>query len=196
MGAVTVVARQDVCGTRAAFRGASLSSQSLSPIVAALDAGLLMIASCIGSFSYRSYMMWGSARTDGSVGVGLLAAALFLLLAHSQGLYRLQSILNPARHLSRTLLVFGMSVLTLTCLLFLLKVGADYSRGSVMSSPSSRRSCFPWAEFSSLAPLILGFGRASSEAVASSRSATPWSSRSCWPPTCYNLASTKSPASR
>jgi hypothetical protein len=186
MGAVTVVARQDVCGTRAAFRGASLSSQSLSPIVAALDAGLLMIASCIGSFSYRSYMMWGSARTDGSVGVGLLAAALFLLLAHSQGLYRLQSILNPARHLSRTLLVFGMSVLTLTCLLFLLKVGADYSR----------RSCFPWAEFSSLAPLILGFGRASSEAVASSRSATPWSSRSCWPPTCYNLASTKSPASR
>jgi Undecaprenyl-phosphate glucose phosphotransferase len=129
---MAVIAREDIRGTRAALRGASLPSQSLSPIVAALDAGLLMIASSVGSFSYRSYMMWGSAPTDGSIGVGLLAAALFLLLAHSQGLYRLQSILNPMRHLSRTLLLFGMSVLTLTCLLFLLKVGADYSRGFVI----------------------------------------------------------------
>ncbi len=79
--------------------------------------------------------------------MGVLTAIFFLLLSRSQGLYRLDAILEPTHRNTKVLVALGMSLLAVTSVLFLLKSGADFSRGSVLI-------------FAALAAVSLPLGRA------------------------------------
>ncbi len=97
-----------------------------------VDAIGLGLAGFFGNLFYHLLLTGRVNPFDGSPAMGLLGATIFCLLAKTQGLYRLQSILNSGVQASRIARVFAVSVLVLTCLLFLLKIGADYSRGGVL----------------------------------------------------------------
>ena len=92
----------------------------------------LGLAGFCGNTFYHLLLSGQFNPLDGSPALGVLGATIFCLLAKTQGLYRLQSILSSGAQTSRIVRTFAVSVLVLTCLLFLLKIGADYSRGGVL----------------------------------------------------------------
>ena len=126
------IARQASYAVRPAPRDFSLSCQALPPIAAALDVGLLLFASVAGEICYHYYAAINFASLEGAVGIGLMSAALFVLSARFEGLYRLPTLLAPVPHLARIALALAVSQLAVICFLFLLKAGADYSRGTMI----------------------------------------------------------------
>jgi undecaprenyl-phosphate galactose phosphotransferase/putative colanic acid biosynthesis UDP-glucose lipid carrier transferase len=61
-----------------------------------------------------------------------MSAVPFVLLARLDGLYRLKTLLVPVPSLGRVTKMLAFSQLAVICILFLLKVGADYSRGAMI----------------------------------------------------------------
>lgn len=66
------------------------------------------------------------------VGLGLVSGIAFLVCARGWGLYRLPCLLAPHRCLPRLGSAAALSAFAVVGLLFLLKAGPDYSRGSVL----------------------------------------------------------------
>lgn len=132
LGAIVDVARQSSYVARSAPRDVSLPCQALPPVVAALDTALLLFASVAGESWYQYYTTKEFASLDGAVGIGLISCALFVLSARVQGLYRLPALLAPAASLARITVTLAVSQLAVTCILFLLKIGAQYSRGAMI----------------------------------------------------------------
>ncbi len=127
-------ARQSLYVARPALRDLNLPCQALPPIAAALDAVLLVLASVAGAVCYQLYSAGRVGSLEGIVGIGTISAALFILLARVEGLYQLEALLAPASYLKRAAVALAVSQLSVTCILFLLKEGAEYSRGAVVVS--------------------------------------------------------------
>jgi undecaprenyl-phosphate galactose phosphotransferase/putative colanic acid biosynthesis UDP-glucose lipid carrier transferase len=125
------IARQSSYAARAP-RNVSLSYQALPPIAAALDSGVIVFASLAGEICYQYYAKNEFASLDGALGIGLISAALFVLSARMGGLYRLQALLAPVPNLTRIAVTLTVSQLAVMCILFLLKIGAEYSRGAMI----------------------------------------------------------------
>src|SRR5579863_7171270 len=151
-GGAMEVARE-ANGWGVALSGTSVPSQALSTFVAALDVSLLVLASIQGSELYRFYVTGGAAPQDNATGVGVLTAFFFLLLSRSRGLYRLDVVLRPTGRSAAVLFALGLSLLAVTCVLFLLKTSSDYSRGAVVA-------------FAALSAILLPMGRAAAASVA------------------------------
>jgi undecaprenyl-phosphate galactose phosphotransferase/putative colanic acid biosynthesis UDP-glucose lipid carrier transferase len=91
----------------------------------------LVGASVAASVAYNIYAAGVPAPTDASFGVGTAGAAIFCLLAQSKGSYRLRNLLKRKAAVTGLVQIFAISVLVLVCLLFLLKIGEEYSRGTM-----------------------------------------------------------------
>jgi len=115
-----------------AARSYQLSSRVMPWIARIADAVLLIAASVLASALYQLQTVGIFAPLDGALGVGVIAAAIFCLLAQINGFYRLRYLLmrNPnPMPLAQT---FAIGLLALVCILFLLKIGAQYSRGAML----------------------------------------------------------------
>jgi Undecaprenyl-phosphate glucose phosphotransferase len=113
-------------------RGLTLSYQSLLSIAAGVDAVILIVASVLGSDGYQYFLTGELTPVDGALGVGMTAGILFVVFARSRGLYQLQAVLDPVQHLKAIALILAVTLLALINILFLLKVGASFSRGSMI----------------------------------------------------------------
>jgi undecaprenyl-phosphate galactose phosphotransferase/putative colanic acid biosynthesis UDP-glucose lipid carrier transferase len=107
-----------------AFR---LPFRALAAIAASID-GLVFVLSGI----LARALNFGSASLDGAdFGLGVVAALFYLLLGRSWGLFKVQTLLTPERNLARIVAAALFGVLSVVCLLFLLKTGSDHSRGAM-----------------------------------------------------------------
>jgi undecaprenyl-phosphate galactose phosphotransferase/putative colanic acid biosynthesis UDP-glucose lipid carrier transferase len=104
----------------------------LPATAAVFDLAVLTFAALVGEFAYRRLAL-GESLDFGGLDRGLLAGALFVLLAHLAGLYRLPTLLAPGGSLSRLLLSVALAQLAVVSVLFLLKSGADHSRGATIA---------------------------------------------------------------
>ena len=97
-----------------------------------IDALLIVVAATVGGASYQLFMN----RTFGDVaafaGAGAIAALLYCLIAQSAGHYRLTTIFSNHGDFRRILSQWLIVSLLLALAAFLLKVGAEFSRGSVI----------------------------------------------------------------
>jgi undecaprenyl-phosphate galactose phosphotransferase/putative colanic acid biosynthesis UDP-glucose lipid carrier transferase len=128
-----LIARQSTYVDRSPWFGLRLSYQALPPIVAALDVALILLASVAGQRSYQFYAANPVSPFNELIGIGLISASLFALLARSVGLYQPQILLAPQRYLARIVATLAVSQLAVVCILFLLKVGGEYSRGAILA---------------------------------------------------------------
>jgi hypothetical protein len=128
VGAILHIAQASSFESRPSALRRVLPSEALAPIAATIDAGMLLLASGLATLFYRLYADEPAATPSGSLGVGLTAAVLFILIARTQGLYRFEALVEPASRLARVAFALALSLLVLTFILFLLKVGAEYSR--------------------------------------------------------------------
>jgi len=127
----SAVARQFAAGAPTVRRWAAPCS-ALPAAVAAFDFAVLTFAALAGEIVYRRLAL-GEPPDFGGLNDGLLAGTLFVLLAQLAGLYRLPTLLAPGASLPRLTLTVALAQLAVVGILFLLKSGADHSRGATIA---------------------------------------------------------------
>ena len=127
------IARQSTYVERPAWSGVRLSYQALPMIAATFDLALIVLASVLGQRCYQFYAANAFGPLFDLIGVGLISATLFILLARLGGLYRLPVLLAPLQYQVRVVATVAISQLAVICILFLLKEGSEYSRGAMIA---------------------------------------------------------------
>jgi undecaprenyl-phosphate galactose phosphotransferase/putative colanic acid biosynthesis UDP-glucose lipid carrier transferase len=100
-------------------------------MAAATDVLAISLASIGGAISYE-FLFRQLVPLEAALQVGALAAAFFVLLCRSRRLYQLQAVLAPSQYFRLLFFLLAAALLGATTSLFLLKVGANYSRGAVI----------------------------------------------------------------
>jgi Undecaprenyl-phosphate glucose phosphotransferase len=110
-----------------------ISNQTLSRLVGAAEVCVIAAAAVLGDAVYQHLWLYQPAATDPAVGTGLIAACIFISLARAGGLYQLPSLMAPSQKSGKILMAWAIGLLIVTAVLFLLKVGTYYSRGSFLT---------------------------------------------------------------
>lgn len=98
---------------------------------AVLADGLVIVASSVlGGILYHVGVDSDPGDIAVNAGLGLLASLIYSAVAHAFGLYRMNQLLEGERDSRRVLASWTLANLILAVVLFLLKSGADVSRGS------------------------------------------------------------------
>jgi Undecaprenyl-phosphate glucose phosphotransferase len=126
------VARGQDVGSRVWPR-ISIAYEAIAPLFAVADLIIVVIATVLGSSAYHLFASGSAGDLTGDVGEGVVASLAFALSARHLGLYELNSLLQARRDYWRIITCVTVFVVLLTLVLFLLKLGSQYSRGSVIS---------------------------------------------------------------
>jgi undecaprenyl-phosphate galactose phosphotransferase/putative colanic acid biosynthesis UDP-glucose lipid carrier transferase len=111
-----------------------ISYASLKWQIAALDAVILVVSSIAAGVAYQQIAVPSSVpEIEVLAGIGVLAAAFYILVSRAFGHYEFQCLLDPGLCLARIIGSWALSILLLSLVLFLLKVGESSSRGAVVS---------------------------------------------------------------
>ncbi|MBR1217865.1 undecaprenyl-phosphate glucose phosphotransferase [Bradyrhizobium sp. U87765 SZCCT0131] len=119
-------------GGASAQPGLRLSFAALQSCTASVDAVLIVLASVVGGIGYQLCVNADYGDINAFIGTGLIAALLYGLIVHSIGLYRMSSLASPRGDLWQVVALWSLVSLLLTLLAFLLKIGAAFSRGSIV----------------------------------------------------------------
>lgn len=102
--------------------------------LAALEA-VAIIAVAAGSQALYTTAFWGlPSNLDAAFGLGIVVAALYVLIAHARGLYRSTRILASRAALPDVTGSWFMAVLIAAMSAFLLKIGDQFSRAVVIAT--------------------------------------------------------------
>ncbi len=123
--------------TRDALRGLRISYQTTGLVVGVVEAVMITFGSAFGQLAYETAAGFHSGDLGAMLGVGLLSSVLYVSVARSAGLYCLASLINPFQHVRRIIAVCGLVLFSLTAVLFLMKVGSDFSRGALLGFSAS-----------------------------------------------------------
>jgi Undecaprenyl-phosphate glucose phosphotransferase len=96
------------------------------------DGLMIILASVLGGASYQLVANDTVGPVNQLFAAGVLAAVLFGFSAKANGLYQLSNILSPTRSRRRVVGNWMLVTLFLALMAFLFKVGADFSRGSII----------------------------------------------------------------
>jgi undecaprenyl-phosphate galactose phosphotransferase/putative colanic acid biosynthesis UDP-glucose lipid carrier transferase len=109
------------------------SYQRIGAVTAIFDFTLIVAASIATGVVYHflAFDQWGDV--DAYVVIGCYSGLTFVLLSKVLGLYQLNGLLYAGAQIRGILAAWGATALFMTSLLFLLKTGADYSRGATIS---------------------------------------------------------------
>ena len=116
---------------RSVFR--YFSYQRIGAFTATFDFTLIVAASIATGVVYHFLVFddWGD--TDAFGVIGCYSGLTFVLLSKVLGLYQPNGLLYAGAQIRGILAAWGATALFMTSLLFLLKTGADYSRGATIS---------------------------------------------------------------
>lgn len=105
---------------------------ALRHVLALTDLVFIVAASLIGGGAYQFFANNTLAHSDMSLGAGIVAAVLYILIGQSVGFYDLQAVFSTKRDIKQIVAQWALVSLLLTLLAFLMKVGAGFSRGSII----------------------------------------------------------------
>jgi undecaprenyl-phosphate galactose phosphotransferase/putative colanic acid biosynthesis UDP-glucose lipid carrier transferase len=110
-----------------------ISFNNIGPLVSILDFALIVLASVAAGIIYHlvEFDQIGETSTFAVIGYG--TGILFVLIMKSRGLYRPMALMSTANQLRGVTLAWIVVLLLLTSILFLLKIGAGFSRGSTIA---------------------------------------------------------------
>ncbi|MBR1092301.1 undecaprenyl-phosphate glucose phosphotransferase [Bradyrhizobium manausense] len=106
---------------------------ALRHLLASFDAFLIVAASYLGGGLYQIAANGKFKNSEQLIGVGLTAAVLYVLVGQSNGFYEIRSTLSRRKDAGRIFANWMLVSLLLALVAFLMKSGADFSRGSVVS---------------------------------------------------------------
>jgi undecaprenyl-phosphate galactose phosphotransferase/putative colanic acid biosynthesis UDP-glucose lipid carrier transferase len=114
---------------RSAF---GISFGSLEILFVSYEALVVLASSVAGGVIYHAVYYGVFYNIDGFLGIGFVGSVLHLLVAKSQGLYEVPVLAGLDRRWTRLVCGWILVVLLLTLFMFLLKIGAGVSRGSMI----------------------------------------------------------------
>jgi undecaprenyl-phosphate galactose phosphotransferase/putative colanic acid biosynthesis UDP-glucose lipid carrier transferase len=109
-----------------------LSYHQIGLYAAVIDAALILCASILADLSYHFFSYAGVTDLEFGAGIGLAACIVFWLVARPYGLYSLPQLIASQPRWSALLFSWAAVALILPLMLFLLKVGSAFSRGSMI----------------------------------------------------------------
>lgn len=111
----------------------SISYNAVPWCACTLDALVIVLAALAGSYTYHYFALSSTPDFERSVGMGILCASLHGAIGLLSGSYELSRLLESHKQMGRLIGTFLFSVVLVTLFLFLLKIGATFSRGAVLS---------------------------------------------------------------
>src|SRR3984885_8235212 len=108
------------------------SDTAVAILVATADVISITFASVVSSLLYNLFANGSLLFADEYFGLGVVAAVLFVFVAKSWGLYGFSTLLGFDHRFGRLAVSWLLVVLLLVLFLFLLKIGAEFSRGTVL----------------------------------------------------------------
>jgi len=121
-----------VAGERSRFRF-KVPYSALQHVMALFDAMVIVFASAVGGGIYQVVANGALDRPEPLLGVGPVAAVLYVLVGQSTGFYDLRAALSKRRKdAGRIFAQWFLVSLSLALLAFLMKSGAVFSRGSII----------------------------------------------------------------
>ena len=112
-------------------RYSSISSDNIGPVTALVDCIFIVTFSVVTALAYHILALSGYPSTREYLAIGNIAALVFISMAASRNIYKVQSLSNFRNQIRRIILPWVIAVLVCCLILFLFKSGADYSRGSL-----------------------------------------------------------------
>jgi undecaprenyl-phosphate galactose phosphotransferase/putative colanic acid biosynthesis UDP-glucose lipid carrier transferase len=106
-----------------------VSYSHIGILVAVSEFVVITLSSVAAGLAYH-FALGSQADTSALLGIGANSALLFVLITASRGYYRTRALLSATKRASDVVSVWVAVLLIMTALLFLLKVGSNYSRGS------------------------------------------------------------------
>jgi Undecaprenyl-phosphate glucose phosphotransferase len=113
-------------------QGLQIPCAAVGAAFAAADASAIVLASLVGAGGYQLFISGAAWNFSFHVGAGLAAAVLYLLIGRSSGFYQVADIFSARRNSSRILWQWLLTSLLLALLAFLLRIGVEFSRGSII----------------------------------------------------------------
>jgi undecaprenyl-phosphate galactose phosphotransferase/putative colanic acid biosynthesis UDP-glucose lipid carrier transferase len=110
-----------------------LSYRSIGAIAAIVDCVLVVAASVATGIGYHLHAFGHIGDVQSFLGIGCNAAVLFVLLARSQAIYRPATLSSKFGQLRGLVVAWAAMLLVTFALLFLLKIGQDYSRAATVA---------------------------------------------------------------
>jgi Undecaprenyl-phosphate glucose phosphotransferase len=114
-------------------RRVGISYAAIAPLLGPIDAAIIVFSSVAGGAGYQLATHGNVGDLAANIGLGLIASLAYGAAALQLGHYRLQALLQKQRDYGRILASWLLVALFLTVILFLLKLGSQFSRGSVIS---------------------------------------------------------------
>jgi Undecaprenyl-phosphate glucose phosphotransferase len=128
-----IVPAGSVAKARAGRRRVGIAYGVIHPLIASSDAVAILLASVIGQSGYQLYLTGNFGDVDTYLGIGVVGSIFYTLVAHYFGLYDLQKLLQARRDYWQVMVGWIIVILVLAVVLFLLKLGNQLSRGSVIA---------------------------------------------------------------
>jgi Undecaprenyl-phosphate glucose phosphotransferase len=105
---------------------------AIGAVFAAADAGAMVLASLLGAEGYQLLISGTPWNLDFHIAAGVTAAVLYVLMSKSFGFYQAADIFSLQRSTSRILWQWLLTSMLLALLAFLLRIGVQFSRGSIL----------------------------------------------------------------
>jgi undecaprenyl-phosphate galactose phosphotransferase/putative colanic acid biosynthesis UDP-glucose lipid carrier transferase len=112
--------------------GKLVSYGNIGFLVAALEFVLIALSSVAADSVYHYFALGSQMDISALLGIGTNSGLLFVLISASRGYYQTRALLSAKKKAYGIISSWIFVLLIITALLFLLKVGSNYSRGSVL----------------------------------------------------------------
>ena len=109
-----------------------ISYDNVGRLTAVVDIVVICAACLIATVAYQGLFLVAIGETTWLLTIGGLSGLLFVLVTKSRGLYRTAALLSGTEQRNGLVSSWIVTLLIITALLFLLKLGSSYSRGSVI----------------------------------------------------------------
>jgi Undecaprenyl-phosphate glucose phosphotransferase len=127
------LSQSDIAATSTDVRLARLITYDNIGLLTAVVDIVVITASClIATVAYQGLFLAAIGDATWLLAVGAHSSLLFVLVTKSRGLYRTAALLSETEQRNGLVSSWIMTLLIITALLFLLKLGSSYSRGSVI----------------------------------------------------------------
>jgi len=105
---------------------------ALQYLLMSVDAAVIAFSSVAGGVLYQIAANGDFKNPEQLLGAGIMSALIYVLLGQSSGFYDLRAVFSKRKDAARIFLQWSLVILLLSQLAFLMKVGASFSRGSVL----------------------------------------------------------------
>ena len=104
----------------------------IEAITAIADGVIITLASLVGATAYHFFLTDTFEDFEVYLGLGLVTGFIYFLSTYHSGLYSIQEVFSKSVDYKRVLSGWVFAILVLTVILFILKIGASVSRGSII----------------------------------------------------------------